>query len=137
MLILALPLLHVTPVELRQIQQIAVRIVKVGEPSRLAFIQDAKEVDSSPFECLHGVFERTLQFQTDRWTALRRARFYSVPRGMQPDGQALSQLHAGPVISEPVGQLQSESLGVKTDRTVHVGDIQSYVAAAKHASSMP
>src|SRR5215831_1711338 len=136
MLILTLALLDMLPVELRQVELIAIRIVEPRELPRLALVDDAVETHAARFERLHRLIERARQFQADRRNALALAGRRGFRGGMNPDRQALAQLHAGPVIPEPVGQFQSERLRVEPDRTVHVRDVNRDVAASEHAYSI-
>ena len=55
---------------------------------------------------------------------------------MEADGEALAQLHAGPMVAEAVGEFQPEGLGIEADGAVHIGDVESDVAAGEHMSSV-
>src|SRR5208282_4696234 len=112
-LILTLAFFDVTPIDLSQIELVAIRIFESDERASLALVDDfALEKNALGFQRADCVLDRTLQLQTDRHRPLSASR--ALCRGrVKPDGKSGSCLNRSPVIAETISEFQHKRLGIE------------------------
>jgi hypothetical protein len=108
MLILALTLVHMRPVEFGQIELVPIRVVESGKLTGLSLVAQPVESHATALQRLHCVLDLAGKLEPDRRATPSFGGSRLLVGGMQTDREPLAQFDTGPMITEAIGQLQAQ-----------------------------